>query len=138
MLIYGNLFSHPSAVGAKVLFSFPFCSRRSSKPETNDELQAVERQVEKYRDVLQSISKKVSPANAISGQDPIARDKRMRKTHEWQLGLEMDESAKKLPDGLFKKILDYCGEWKAKRKKKKLFPIRNNELGEIRRWRHKF
>lgn len=89
--------------------------------------------MEKYRDVLQSISKKVSPANAISGQDPIARDKRMRKTHEWQLGLEMDESAKKLPDGLFKKILDYCGEWKAKRKKKKLFPIRNNELGEIRR-----
>lgn len=28
--------------------------------------------------------------------------------------------------------------WVESEKKKKLFPIRNNELGEIRRWRHKF
>jgi hypothetical protein len=73
----------------------------------------VERQVEKYRDVLQILSKKVSPPNSISGQDPVAREKRMKKTHEFLLGQAMDESAKELPDGLFRKILDYCGEFEA-------------------------
>lgn len=92
---------------------------RSSKPEKNDELQHVERQVEKYRDVLQVLSKKVSPPISVSGQDPVAREKRMKKTHEFLLGQAMDESAKELPDGLFKKILDYCGEQK--------MSIRNDE-----------
>jgi len=82
---------------------------RSTKPEKNDELQQIERQVEKYRDVLQTLSKKIS-TNTISGQDAVARDKRMKKIHEYLLGQAMDESAKELPDGLFRKILDYCGE----------------------------
>lgn len=85
---------------------------RSSKPERNDELQAVERQVEKYRDVLQIISKKVSPSSSLSSQDPNAREKRLKKIPEYLLGQAMEESAKELPDGnsLFRKILDYCGE----------------------------
>lgn len=73
----------------------------------------MEQQVEKYRDVLQSISKKVSPPNSISGQDPVAREKRLKKIHEYLLGQAMEDSAKELPDGnsfLFKKILDYCGK----------------------------
>lgn len=90
---------------------FAFVSfRRASKPEKNDELQHVERQVEKYRDVLQVLSKKVSPSNSISGQDPAAREKRIKKTHEFMLGQSMEDSAKELPDGLFKRILDDCGE----------------------------
>lgn len=86
---------------------------RSSKPEKNDELQNVERQVEKYRDVLQIISKKVSPTNAMSGSDQAAREKRLKKIHEYLLGQALEDSAKELPDGnsfLFKKILDYCGK----------------------------
>lgn len=86
---------------------------RSNKPEKNDELQHVEKQVEKYRDVLQIISKKVSPPNSISGQDAVAREKRLKKVHEYLLGQAMEDSAKELPDGnsLFRKILDYCGKW---------------------------
>lgn len=107
-----------------------FFVRRASKPEKNDELQHVERQVEKYRDVLQVLSKKVTPSNSISGQDPAVREKRMKKTHEFMLGQSMEESAKELPDGLFKRILDDCGEWalaeKEKKKKIKL-PITHNE-----------
>lgn len=96
------------------LNNFPF-ECRSTKPEKNDELQHVERQVEKYRDVLQTLSKKISPSNSMSGQDPAAREKRTKKTHEYLLGQAMDESAKDLPDGLFRKILDYCGEWETNR-----------------------
>lgn len=66
--------------------------------------------MEKYRDVLQVLSKKVSPSNSISGQDPAAREKRIKKTHEFMLGQSMEDSAKELPDGLFKRILDDCGE----------------------------
>lgn len=71
----------------------------------------MERQVEKYRDVLQIISKKIS-ANVPSGQgqDQAAKEKRLKKIHEYLLGQIMDESAKELPEGLFKKILDICGK----------------------------
>lgn len=87
------------------------CFSRSSKPEKNDELQLIEKQVEKYRDVLHAISKKVSPPNSITGQDQVARDKRLKKIHEYMLGQAMEESAKELPDdSLFRNILDYCGE----------------------------
>lgn len=82
---------------------------RATKPEKNDELQHIERQVEKYRDVLQTISKKIS-INSGVGQDQVAREKRIKKTHEYMLGQAMDDSAKELPDGLFKRILDDCGE----------------------------
>ncbi|CRL02743.1 CLUMA_CG015861, isoform A [Clunio marinus] len=85
-------------------------SQRSSKPEKNDELQHVERQVDKYRDVLQTLSKKVSPSNSISGQDVVAREKRMKKTHEYLLGQAMEDLEKDLPEGLLRKILDYCGK----------------------------
>lgn len=107
----------------------PFISGRATKPEKNDELQSVERQVEKYRDVLQIISKKVSPPNSISGQDQVARDKRLKKIHEYMLGQAMEDSAKDLPDGnsLFRKILDYCGECGAKNQIIEEQPISNNE-----------
>lgn len=107
-----------------------FSSSRSNKPEKNDELQQVERQVEKYRDVLQAISKKVSPPNSISGQDQVARDKRLKKIHEYLLGQSMEESAKELPDGnsLLRKILEYCGEWTRKEWKSSQLVIMNNPL----------
>lgn len=112
----------------QILKHLPLVSRldRSSKPEKNDELQNVERQVEKYRDVLQIISKKVSPANSAAGHDQAAREKRLKKIHEYLLGQALEDSAKELPDGnsfLFKKILDYCG----KREAHKRPPITSNE-----------
>lgn len=92
---------------------------RSNKPEKNDELQHVERQVEKYREVLQSISKKVSPPNSISVTDQVSREKRLKKIHEFILGQAMEDSAKELPDAnsLFRKILDYCGEYKTEERR---------------------
>ncbi|CAO1343367.1 unnamed protein product [Diamesa hyperborea] len=100
-------------------------SSRATKPEKNDELQHVERQVEKYRDVLQIISKKIS-SNVPSGQgqDQAAKEKRLKKIHEYLLGQIMDESAKELPEGLFKKILDIC----AKLEKTIASEIVNNEI----------
>lgn len=73
----------------------------------------MERQVEKYRDVLQIISKKVSPTNSVTGTDQAARDKRLKKIHEYLLGQALEDCAKELPDGnsfIFKKVLDYCGK----------------------------
>jgi Rho GTPase-activating protein 17 len=82
-----------------------FITFRGSKADKNDDLQHIERQVDKYREVLQTISKKVSPP----GLD-VARDKRIKKVHEYILGQALDESSKELPDGIFKKILDDCGK----------------------------
>jgi hypothetical protein len=103
-------------------------SNRSSKPERNDELQNIERQVEKYRDVVQAISKKVSSTALATGVDPVvAKEKRLKKIHEYMLSQAMEESARELPDvnGLLKKILDYCGE--LEKDLRRAVPITNNE-----------
>lgn len=64
--------------------------------------------MEKYRDVLQTISKKIS-TNAPSGQDQAAKEKRIKKINEYVLGQALDDSAKELPEGLLRKILEDCG-----------------------------
>lgn len=64
--------------------------------------------MEKYKDVLQTVTKKIS-TNAPSGNDPVAREKRIKKTHEYLLAQAMDESSKDLPDGILRKILEDCG-----------------------------
>lgn len=74
-------------------------------------MQHVEKQVDKYRDVLQTISKKIS-TNAPSGQDQAAKEKRIKKVNEYVLGQALEDSAKDLPDGLMKKILEDCGRFK--------------------------
>lgn len=88
--------------------------------------------MEKYRDVLQILSKKVSPPNSISVTDQITREKRLKKIHEFLLGQAMEESAKELPDpnSLFRKILDYCGEYKMERRSEK--KIITNEMQPLR------
>lgn len=85
-------------------------TRSSIKPERNDELQHIEKQVDKYRDVLQTISKKIS-TNAPSGQDQAAKEKRMKKINEYVLGQALEDSSKDLPDGLLRKILEDCGRF---------------------------
>lgn len=90
---------------------FSYSLRSSVKPERNDELQHIEKQVDKYRDVLQTISKKIS-TNTTSGQDQAAKEKRIKKVNEYVLGQALEDSAKDLPDGLMKKILEDCGRLK--------------------------
>ncbi|KAL7041180.1 hypothetical protein ACKWTF_000672 [Chironomus riparius] len=98
-------------------------SQRTTKPERNDELQHIEKQVDKYKDVLQTITKKIS-TNAPSGQDQAAKEKRMKKTHEYLLAQAMDDSSKDLPDGILKKILEDC----ARLEKTIASEIVNNEV----------
>lgn len=57
---------------------------------------------------MQTISKKIS-TNAPSGQDQAAKDKRVKKINEYILGQALEDSAKELPEGLFRKILEDCG-----------------------------
>jgi hypothetical protein len=88
-----------------------FFIRRSTKPEKNLELQDIEIKVDKFRDVLQSISKKAPPPNSMFGQDrDVVREKRLKKIHEFMLGQAMVDLAKELPVGLLSEILSNCGE----------------------------
>ncbi|KAG5675481.1 hypothetical protein PVAND_005382 [Polypedilum vanderplanki] len=81
---------------------------RSTKPEKNDELQHIEKQVDRYKDVLTTITKKIS-TNAISGHDASAKEKRIKKTQEYMLAQAMEDCARDLPEnGLLKKILEDC------------------------------
>jgi hypothetical protein len=67
--------------------------------------------VDRYKDVLQTITKKIS-SNAYAGQDQTARDKRLKKTHEFLLAQAMEDSAKELIDNsLLKTILEDCCEF---------------------------
>lgn len=72
-----------------------------------------DKQVEKYKDVLEKISKKftLNPSNSTNaGAEPDAgaREKRAKKVHEYRLGQAMEESSKELPDGLLKDVLENC------------------------------
>jgi glucose-6-phosphate-specific signal transduction histidine kinase len=79
------------------------------------ELQDIEIKVDKFRDVLQSISKKAPPPNSMFGQDrDVVREKRLKKIHEFMLGQAMVDLAKELPVGLLSEILSNCGNLEKK------------------------
>uniref|UniRef100_A0A2M4A1K8 Putative rho gtpase-activating protein 92b n=1 Tax=Anopheles triannulatus TaxID=58253 RepID=A0A2M4A1K8_9DIPT len=83
---------------------------RSSKAEKNaDGLQEIEREVDRYKDILQNLNKRIA-ANVCAGQphDPVTIEKRCKKVPEFQLGQLMEESVKDLPIGLLKDVLDTC------------------------------
>lgn len=68
-----------------------FC--RSNKPDRKDcELELIEKQVEKYRDVLDKMVKKL-PAGSADIQD---RDKRIKKQSHYKIGQALEESSKEL------------------------------------------
>uniref|UniRef100_A0A2M4CQG6 Putative rho gtpase-activating protein 92b n=1 Tax=Anopheles darlingi TaxID=43151 RepID=A0A2M4CQG6_ANODA len=99
---------------------------RSSKAEKNaDGLQEIEREVDRYKDILQNLNKRIA-ANVCAGQpqDPVAREKRCKKVPEFQLGQLMEESVKDLPIGLLKDVLDTC----ARVEKRIATEIVNNEV----------
>ncbi|XP_013115029.2 rho GTPase-activating protein 92B [Stomoxys calcitrans] len=66
---------------------------RSTKPDRKDcELEIIEKQVEKYRDVLDKMVKKL-PAGSADIQD---RDKRIKKQSHYKIGQALEESSKEL------------------------------------------
>ncbi|XP_053692707.1 rho GTPase-activating protein 92B-like [Sabethes cyaneus] len=99
---------------------------RSSKAEKNaDGLQEVEREVDRYKDILQNLNKRIaSTVSAGQPQDVATKEKRVRKVAEFQLGQLMEESAKDLPLGLLRDVLDKC----ARLEKTVASEIINNEM----------
>lgn len=91
-----------------ILFLF-----RSGKAETlSDELQTADRKVEHLRNALQLVSKRITTgAGSTQGQDPAAREKRLKKLPEYILGLAMCEASNfDDDDSILKYILYECGK----------------------------
>ena len=90
-----------------MLFSFFFFCRSSKIDKNSDELNEVEKQVDRYNDVLRSLHKKISPNTGSS--DDAAREKRSKKIHEHMLGQIMEDSTRDLHNGLLRTVLEKCG-----------------------------
>lgn len=86
---------------------------RSGKAEgLTDELQTADKKVEHLRNALQLVSKRLSTgAGSTQGQDPAAREKRLKKLPEYLLGLSMCEASNfDDDDSILKYILFECGK----------------------------
>ncbi|CAH2106544.1 unnamed protein product [Euphydryas editha] len=86
---------------------------RSGKGEAlTDELQTADRKVEHLRNALQLISKRLATgAGNTQGQDPAAREKRLKKLPEYLLGLSLCEASNfDDDDSILKYILYECGK----------------------------
>lgn len=86
---------------------------RSGKGEAlSDELNIADRKVEHLRNALQLVSKRLSTgAGSTQGQDPAAREKRLKKIPEYLLGLSMCEASNfDDDDSILKYILYECGK----------------------------
>ncbi|KPJ08221.1 Rho GTPase-activating protein 17 [Papilio machaon] len=86
---------------------------RSGKGEAlTDELQTADRKVEHLRNALHLISKRLATcAGNTQGQDPAAREKRLKKLPEYLLGLSMCEASNfDDDDSIMKYILYECGK----------------------------
>lgn len=81
---------------------------RSNKAEKNaDGLQEIEREVDRYKDILQNLNKRIATTVAAGQpQDAAAKEKRIRKVSEFLLGQLMEDSVKDLPAGLLRDVLD--------------------------------
>lgn len=85
---------------------FCICCRWNKSEQSTGDLAKVEKHVEKFKDVLEKISKKLPPSSLGQESD---KDKRLKKVQEYRLALAMEESVKDLPDGLLKDVLENCG-----------------------------
>jgi hypothetical protein len=83
---------------------------RTHKYKEDDDLHETEEQVNHYREVLQQLVKKIPNASYDDKDRDKVMDKRLKKVPEFALGQQMEISAKELPEGVFKNILDRCGE----------------------------
>ena len=80
----------------------------------SDELAAADRKADQVKASLQILSKRLGPGNSsvAQGQDPAAREKRLKKIPEYLLGLSMQEANNFEEDSLLKYILLECGVFK--------------------------
>ncbi|XP_075973360.1 uncharacterized protein LOC142974750 [Anticarsia gemmatalis] len=87
-------------------------SRAGKAEGLTDELQTADRKVEHLRNALQLVSKRLSTgAGSTQGQDPAAREKRLKKLPEYLLGLSMLEASNfDDDDSILKYILYECGK----------------------------
>ncbi|CAH0719475.1 unnamed protein product, partial [Brenthis ino] len=87
-------------------------SRAGKGEALTDELQTADRKVEHIRNALQLVSKKLATAAGnTQGQDPAAREKRLKKLPEYLLGLSMCEASNfDDDDSILKYILYECGK----------------------------
>jgi Rho GTPase-activating protein 17 len=86
--------------------------RFNKSDKNSDELQSVEKQCDRYKDVLQALTKKfVPPSSSTAPTDPALREKRLKKVQEYTLGQVMEDSCKDLSDGLLRNVLENCGEY---------------------------
>lgn len=98
-----------------VFFSISLCRRPTKTDKNSEELLAADRQVEKYKDVLDKICRKFlqnpssGNANVPLTVDQDVRDKRCKKVHEYKLAQAMEESLKDLPQGLLRDVLENGG-----------------------------
>ncbi|XP_037807344.1 rho GTPase-activating protein 92B [Lucilia sericata] len=89
---------------------------RSNKPDRKDfELETIEKQVEKYRDVLDKMVRKLPtvPNSSSSGgsADLQERDKRIKKQTHYKIGQALEESSKELSKDMpLHHVLVNCGE----------------------------
>ncbi|KAH8374890.1 hypothetical protein KR200_008241, partial [Drosophila serrata] len=95
--------------------------RRSTKSDCKDsELETIERQVDRYRDTIEKIVRKLpalsgsgnSSSSSANGQvSSEEQDKRTKKNSHYKIAQALDESAKELPKDMpLQKVLANCGE----------------------------
>ncbi|XP_013199854.1 rho GTPase-activating protein 44-like isoform X2 [Amyelois transitella] len=91
---------------------FKVFSTSGKNEALTDELQTADKKVENLRHALQLISKRLATAaGSTQGQDPAAREKRLKKLPEYLLGLSMCEASNfDDDDSILKFILHECGK----------------------------
>ncbi|XP_067615422.1 rho GTPase-activating protein 92B [Eurosta solidaginis] len=83
---------------------------RSNKSECKDyELEIIEKQVEKYKEVLEKMVRKLPAVSSTT--DTQDRDKRVRKNSHYKIGQALEESSKDLSKEMpLHHVLSNCGE----------------------------
>lgn len=92
-------------------------SRPAKQDKGSEELTAADQRIEKFKEVLDKISRKFLINPSSSGNtngnncDPHDIEKRCKKVHEFKLAQAMEESLCYLGDGMLRDVLTNCGEF---------------------------
>ncbi|XP_075231101.1 rho GTPase-activating protein 44-like isoform X2 [Lycorma delicatula] len=85
-------------------------SRAGKSEKLSDDLQAAEKRVEFIRTACQNTGKKLTSSLLGQGQDASAREKRLKKSPEYGLGLSMLECSSLDEDFLLRHVVSECGK----------------------------
>ncbi|XP_033167094.1 rho GTPase-activating protein 92B [Drosophila mauritiana] len=99
---------------AKIKIAAENLSRSSKSDSKDSELEAIERQVDRYRDTIEKIVRKLPALSGGGGSGSGSseeQDKRTKKNSHYKIAQALDESAKELPKDMpLQKVLANCGE----------------------------